>query len=341
MFSLVELSTFYPVVEEHGLSKWWIYKQISKLSCCIKRGVLPSGRSTSSSLVPYEEMMHLILCASKKRSIKNIIHLAWTVIYGRRMTYLASKSHGNWQRHYSVQRNKGRIAIATPEDLFALRPRFMFFADNLDELETVIAPTHFRKLRQYLETTEAKAKQYIARQSKSAAIQNKLVNIDYEQFYQLMLDAMLYEGSEELAFANALKLTPKRSDKGSSKEFITTNEGAIEHFAEAGTGPGAAPGLSSFKMDYEKLKRSFSKQLLKERINSVMSRKGRVTPDDESTACTLAAEDMAILDFVIEGLTDVEILSKLNLTCTRQALTIRRTRILELAQEHFIPLVDD
>lgn len=341
MFSLVELTTFYPVVEEHGLSKWWIYKQLSKLSCCIKRGVLPSGRSTSSSLVPYEELMHLILCASKKRSIENIIHLAWTVIYGRRMTYLASRSHGNWQRHYSVQRKKGRIAIATPEDLFALRPRFMFFADNFDELETVMAPAHFRKIRQYLEDTEAKAKKYIARQSKTAVIQNKLVNIDYEQFYQLMLDAMIYGDSEELAFTEALKHTPKRSDKGSSKEFITSNEGAIEHFAEAGTEPGAGPGLSLFKMDYEKLKRSFSERLLKERISSVMSRKGRVTPDDENTACTLAAEDMAILDFVIEGLTDMEILSKLNLSCTRQALTMRRARILELAQEHFISLVDD
>lgn len=189
------------------------------------------------------------------------------------MTYLASRSHGNWQRHYSIQRNKGRIAIATPEDLFALRPRFMFFADNLDELETVMAPAHFRKLRQYLEDTETKAKKYIARQSKSAAIQNKLVNIDYEQFYQLMLDAMIYGDSEELAFTEALKNTPKRSDKGSSKEFITSNEGAIEHFAESGPAPGAGPGISSFKMDYEKLKRSFSEQLLKERINSV--RRGR------------------------------------------------------------------
>jgi len=127
MDSLVELTFFYPIVHEHGLSKWWIYKQLSKLSYGLKRGVLPSGRCTSSALVPYEEMMHLILCASRKKSIENIIHLAWTVVYGKRMTHIASRSHGNWQRHYAIQRNKGRIAIGTPEDFFELRPRFLFF----------------------------------------------------------------------------------------------------------------------------------------------------------------------------------------------------------------------
>lgn len=66
-----------------------------------------------------------------------------------------------------------------------------------------------------------------------------------------------------------------------------------------------------------------------------------MTQDDENAACAHAAEDMAILDFVIEGLTDAEILSKLNLDCTRQALTMRRARILELAKEHFIPLVEE
>lgn len=328
---LVELTTFYPIVERHGLSKWWIYKQLSKLSYGLKRGVLPSGRSTSSSLVPYEEMMHLILCASKKKNIKTIIHLAWTVIYGRRMTHIASHSHGNWQRHYSIQRNKGRIAIATPEDFFALCPTFLFFKDNIAELEMVMAPSHYYDLVHYLDSTERKAQRYISNLSKSRTVQQKLANLDYEQFYHLMLDAMIYGTSEELAFTQALKDTPKRSDKGSSKEFITSTEGAIESFAE----PGVSEAHVPFKMDFEKLRRSFGELLLKERLTNIKNKKGRLTEVDEKTACSLAADDMAILDFVIDGCTDAEIVDRLGLTCTRQAMTMRRAHIMDMAKEHF------
>ena len=316
----MELTTFYPIVAEHGLSKWWIYKQLRKLSFGIKRGVLPSGHATSSALIPYEDMMHLILCASKKKSVENIIHMAWTVVYGRRMTHMASRSHGSWQRHYSIQRSKGRIAIAEPEDLFALQPRFLFFKDNLAELETVMAPKYYRILVTFLDAAESRAGQCIAKQSKTFAAQRKLVSIDYEQFYQLMLDAMLYGTSEELAFSQALENTPKRSDKGSSREFLTATEGAIENFAEAG----APTAQSPFKMDFEKLRQGFAEQLLQERMATVKARKKQPTPADEDKARSLAAEDMAILDFVIEGLTDLEILERLNLTCTRQALNIRR-----------------
>lgn len=327
----MELTTFYPIVERHGLSKWWIYKQLSKLSYGLKRGVLPSGRSTSSSLVPYEEMMHLILCASKKKSIESIIHLAWTVIYGRRMTHIASRSHGNWQRHYSILRNKGRIAIATPDDFFALRPTFLFFKDNIVELEAVMAPSHYRALLHYLDSTERKAQRYISKLSKSHTIQQKLANLDYEQFYHLMLDGVIYGTSEELAFNQALKDTPKRSDKGSGKEFITSTEGAIENFAECGASESHVP----FKIDFEKLRRSFGELLLKDRLSNIKNKKGRLTEADEKTACSLAAEDMAILDFVIDGCTDAEIVNRLDLACTRQAMTMRRSRVMDMAKEHF------
>lgn len=337
MVTLVELTTFYPIVAEHGLSKWWIYKKLSKLSYGLKRGVLSSGRATSSALIPYEEMMHLIWCASKKKSVENIIHMAWSVIYGRRMTHLASRSHGNWQRHYAIQRNKGRIAIATPEDLFALQPRFLFFKDNIEELATIMAPMYHKKLINLLNLIEKNAQKFIASQSKLPAIQQKLVQVDYEQFYQLMLDSMLYGASSETAFTIALSKVPKRSDKGSSKEFLTSNEGGIEHFSGTSTKSEHSP----FKMDFEKLKRSFAERLLQERMTSLKQRKKHLTSKDEHSVCALAAEDMAILDYVIEGLTDAEILTRLNLGCTRQALTMRRTRIMDLAKTHFIPLMDN
>lgn len=336
MCSLVELTTFYPIVEKHGLSKWWLYKQLSRISLGVKRGVLPSGRCTSSMLIPYDEMMHLILCASKKKSIENLIHLAWTVVYGKRMTYIASKSHGTWQRHYATQRDKGRIAIAAPEDLFALRPRFLFFKDNLNDLEVVMAPRYYRQLVAYLDDTERKVRKFIGKQSKSQAIQNRLIRCDYEEFYQLMLDGMIYGASEETAFAEALKSASKRSDKGSGKEFLTATEGAIEHFAETGM----YSQDTSYKIDFEKLRRSFSEILLRERLASLRQRKARSTANDENAVCKLAAEDMAILECVLEGLTDEEICIRLGVTCTRQALSMRRARIMELARTHFLPLVE-
>lgn len=213
----------------------------------------------------------------------------------------------------------------------------MFFQDNLQVLESVMAPSHHAKLVEFMEKAKARSKQYIQKQSKLAAIQTKLVNADYEQFYQLMLDKVMYGVSEDVAFRQALQQAPKRSDKGSSKEFLTKNEGGIEHFSENHT----RAGHTSFKMDYEKLRSSFAELLLQERIHSIGQRKGRITKDDEAAACELAAQDMAILDYVLEGLTDAEIVERLELVCTRQALSMRRARIMELAQEHFTPLIDE
>ena len=333
----MELTTFYPVVKEHGLSKWWIYKQLRKLSFGFKRGVLPSGRSTSSALIPHGEMMHLILCASKKKSVEKIIHLAWTVVYGRRMTHIASRSHGTWQRHYAIPRSKSRIAIGEPVDLFALRPRFLFFKDNLGELEAVMAPKYYRKLVAFLDSTESRARQCIAQKSKTHVVQQKLVNIDYEQFYQLLLDAMLYGTTAEEALELTLRAAPKLSDKGSAKEFLTATEGAIENFAEAE----ATAISSSFKMDFENLRERFAEHLFQERMSAVKARKRQLARADENKARSLAAEDMEILDCVLEGLTDLEILERLNLTCTRQAIVARRKHILNLAREHFALLVDE
>ena len=204
------------------------------------------------------------------------------------------------------------------------------------ELERVMAPKHYAKLTDFLDAAEARAKKYITRQSKTHAIQQKLVNLDYEQFYQYMLDAMIYGTSDELAFSQALKAAPWRSDKGSSKEFVTTNEGAIENYAEIG----APAHDGQFKMDFEKLRRTFAELLLQERMKNIKLRKGRLTVEDERKACTIAAEDMAILDLVVEGLTDAEIVDRMEMTCTRQAVTMRRSRIMELAKEHFVCLID-
>ncbi len=151
-----------------------------------------------------------------------------------------------------------------------------------------------------------------------------------------MLDAMIYGASEDTAFIEALKHAPKRSDKGSSKECLTANEGTIENFAESSVD--AQDSL--YKMDFEKLRRSFGELLLRERITVMKPRKDRPPSDGEEVARALAAEDMAISDCVLEGLTDEEILARLGLTCTRQALCMRRARIMELAKAHFLPLID-
>ncbi len=133
-----------------------------------------------------------------------------------------------------------------------------------------------------------------------------------------------------------MKKVPKRSDKGSSKEYLTANEGAIENFAESTVNAQD----TSYAMDFEKLRRSFGELLLRERITAMKPRKDRPPSDGEEVARALAAEDLAILDCALEGLTDEEILARLGLTCTRQALCMRRARIMELAKAHFLPLVE-
>lgn len=337
MDELVELISFYPIVEKHGLSKWWLYKQLQKLTTGFKRGVLPSGKSSMSFLVPYEEMMHLILSASKQCSIETIVHRAWTVVYGRRMTHIASKSHGNWHQHYSTPRNKGRVAIATADDFFALSPRASFFIEYLEELKSVLAQNYYLQLKGFIEKIQRIARNYIAEKSKGKAVQNRITSHNYEEFYQLMLDGLLYGESPDVAFTRALAKAPKRSDKGSVKEYNTGTDNGIEHFASGESVAETTP----FRMDFKKLRRSFAEYLLKERLLSVKQRKqSRLTDGDEKEACATAAQDMAILEFVLEGLTDVEIHERLELACTRQSLTMRRNWIMEKAREHFSPLRD-
>lgn len=333
----MELIYFYPVVNEHGLSKWWLYKQLSKLSKGVKRGLRASGKCTASFLVPYEEMMHLIFTASKRKSVETILHQAWTVIYGKRMTYLASRSHGTWQRHYRVPRREGRIAISQPQEFFALRPRFRFFTDNKEDLQAVLSPLYFEKLFLFLETIERDVRKYIQRKSSSRDIQETLSSIDYEQFYELMLDELLYGHDMESAFESALRETPKRSDKGSSKECNTKVEGGIERF---GTPQGSSLS-ASFQMDFKKLRQKFGETLAALRIQAMSDRKkSRLTKEDKKKAACTAEEDLSIFDWVLEGLTDAEILERLGLTCTRQALTMRRSWIMEMAKEHFQHLLD-
>jgi len=335
MEMIVELTSFYPIVKEHGLSKWWLYKKLRRLSWGLKRGVQADGRSTSCSLVPYEEMMELILRASKKRSIDTIMYRIWTIVFGRRMTHIASKSHGSWQKHYSIQRSKGRITISTPEHLFALRPRAAFFFDNLDDLDSVVSPDNFLLLKNFLLKIRCSAKKYLDRQCKNQVVLTKISDVDYEQFYQLFLDGLLYGENVDIAFRRALSKAPKRSDKGSSKEFLTYEEGGIERYGES------LPETAPLKMDYEKLRKKFAERLLLERLEALRARKGgRFSSADEKKACSLAAEDMVILDYVIEGLTDSEIHARLQLKCTRQSLSMRRAKIMDLAKEHFSPLRD-
>ena len=172
------------------------------------------------------------------------------------------------------------------------------YKDNLDELERVVAPRYYRKLVAFLDDAERKARKFIGKQSKSQAVQNKLAHCDYEEFYHLMLDAMIYGAAEETAFAEALKNAPKRSDKGSSKECLTTNEGAIENFAESSVD--AQDSL--YKMDFEKLRRSFGELLSRERIATMKPRKDCPPSDGEKMAQALAAEDMASWTVSLRGL---------------------------------------
>lgn len=191
------------------------------------------------------------------------------------------------------------------------------------------------QIKDFIEGIQRSARAYIAEQSAGKAVRNRITSHNYEEFYQLMLDGLLYGDSPEVAFTRALGQAPKRSDKGSVKEYLTGTDNGIEHFASNESLADVTP----FRMDFKKLRRSFAEFLLKERLLSVKQRKqNRLTEADEKEACAMAAQDMVILEFVLEGLTDAEIHARLDLACTRQTLTSRRNWVMEKAKEHFAPL---
>lgn len=130
MTEFEELSAFLPLLELYGLSRWWLYKQWQSLSGAYKWARTSNGRKRLC-FVPCGEMEARILISSKRRGIAPLLAKVWNVLLGKRMTYIVSRSHVTWQRHYRTSRYRARVVITTPEDILALQPRYYFFYDAL------------------------------------------------------------------------------------------------------------------------------------------------------------------------------------------------------------------
>ena len=332
MDGFVEIVTFYETVREHGLSKSWLYSQKRNLTALyegVRSGVaLP----VYSCLVPYEEMMSLILRSSKKPNIQSIISLCWTVIMARRFTYLVTLSKGNWAKHYSVARDKGRIVFTEPHEFFALRPRFQYFKDYAEHMEPAFSPTFYKRFRRYLELTEESAQKHIKVQAYEPCIQDRIFTLNYEEFYNILLDFLLYGNSMESAFLHALDNAPKSSDAGSTKEMNTSVSGGIEWFVSDGDQHADA----TFEYDFKNLTARLKMALYEERAEKL---KGKAPGAEEKRqALAHVEQDMEIFELAMEGASDPEILTKMGFSCSRQALTSRRHRILSVAKKVFADL---
>lgn len=332
MDGFVEIVTFYETVREHGLSKSWLYSQKRKLSTLyegVRSGVaLPFY----SCLVPYEEMMSLILRSSKKPNIQSIISLCWTVAMAKRFTYLVTLSKGNWGRHYNVSRDKGRIVFTEPHDFFALRPRFQFFKDYSAQMEPVFSPSFYKRLLHYLNLTEESAKKHIKVQAYELRTQTRIFALNYEEFFNIMLDLLIYGHSMEYSFSHALDNAPKNSDAGSSKEMNTSVSGGIEWFV----GECDAHAEATFQYDFKKLTARLKTALYQHRMEKL---KGKSSTAEEVHQIQKHVEqDMEIFELAMEGASDPEILEKMGFSFSRQALTSRRHRILDIAKTVFADL---
>jgi len=332
MDGFVEIISFYETVREHGLSKSWLYSQKRNLSALyegVRSGV---ARPFHSCLVPYEEMMSLILRSSRKPNIQSIISLCWTVVMARRFTYLVTLSKGNWGGHYNAARDKGRIVFTEPHEFFALRPRFQYFKDYADQMEPVFSPPFYKRLLRYLELTEESAKKHIKVQAYDPHIQNRIFALNYEEFFNIMLDLLIYGHTMEFAFSNALHNAPKSSDAGSAKEMNTSVSGGIEWFV----GDHDPHAEAMFQYDFKNLTARLKTALYEERAEKF---KGKVAGIEEKRQIlTHVEQDMEIFELAMEGASDPEILNKMGFPCSRQALTSRRHRILNVAKIVFADL---
>ena len=332
MEGFVEIITFYETVREHGLSKSWLYSQKRNLSVLYEKVRAGAALPFYSCLVPHDEMMSLILRSSKTPNIQSIICLCWTIALAKRFTHLVTLSKGNWSRHYSVPRDKGRIVFTEPHEFFALKPRFQFFRDYTPNMEPVFSGPFHKRFVKYLDLTEDSAKKHIRLQVHEARIQAKIFTLNYEEFFNIMLDSLIYGSTMKTSFQYALENAPKNSDAGSVKEVNTSISGGIEWFS----GDHDPQADAAFEYDLRKLTALMEKALLDEKIGKT---KGKTLSREEMKE-TLAQvdQDMEIFELAMEGASDPEILEKMKFSCSRQALTSRRHRILKVAKTVFADL---
>lgn len=327
MTEFEELSAFLPLLELHGLSKWWLYKQWHDLSAAYKWARTSNGRKRLC-YVPRGEMEARILIASKRPGIAIIIAKMWNVLVGKRMTHIVSRSHGTWQRHYGTARSRSRVVITTPEDILALQPRFYFFYDFLDLLEPVLAEKDFLRLKKYLDSVQKCTKKIITQKCNSIHVQNKLSELNYEEFYNNLLDKILYGVNQDEAFESALSMSPLCGEHISSFELQPAYSDMVE---KAPTSSFESDKI--FEMDFSKLKRQFFRALLSERLKNTSAAKPK-----QVKARKEAGLDMAIFFLHIQHITDDDICRKLHFKGTRQRLTQRRVRVLEKARSVFSTL---
>lgn len=329
---LVQIKDFIPLAEEHGLSRAWLYRQLPKLSLCYKKGMRSApGVPTSSLVVQHDELLNMILSHSRKPSIVPLLTLAWSVPFARRMTHLVLQSKGKWSRHYSTPRDKGRIIVSVPEDLFALNPRYSFYIDYREEIEKVLPNDCIVRMSRFFDTIHKEAADYVNAQLMDTAIAHQIMNVNYEEFFNLILDGLTYGSSKQEAFKKALQNAPRHFDAISSKEVAA--EG-IESFSDGELFEAA----SSFDMDCQKLMEQFRKALEDRQTAKLLRKVKSPSPEQFAAAKAKAEEEFKIMELYFQGASDAEIIEKLDLGVARQTLAEKRTRINQLAQEIFAPL---
>lgn len=337
---LAELSSFDALIREHKLPKRWKYQQLNKLSVCFKRFRLPVGDS-AGYMVPVEEMKALILMSSRKGGILPLLYSGWNVLSGRRMTFLSTQSHGKWQRHYAIPRDKGKVAVSELAEFIELKPRFLFFMDFIKDFEEVFSKSCFGKLLDFLQKAQKTAREYISKRCRDPRVAKLVSMKSYEDFYLYFMDKLVFGEAPETAFGYAMTRAPKISEisdgQGSSKEVGFQNMELLEETAIDGARQ--IHSDSTFHLDFKKYARGFFLALLNEYRTNMP--KGWTVRDARRAAGT----DYAIFIMRLRGLTDEEIHEKLAPHLypkrSRQYVGEMRKAIMLKAQQVFAPLREE
>ena len=147
--------------------------------------------------------------------------------------------------------------------------------------------------------------------------------INYEDFYNHLLDNILYGQSVDKSFLSAISDTALYYDTLSSYEIQPDQADTIEKTAVS-----ESETDQIFHIDFQKLKKEFFRSLLDERLLNASKR-------TQSRARKQAGLDMAIFLLHLQQATDEEIRQRLHFAGSRQRMTQRRLRVLEKARGVF------
>lgn len=308
---------FIPMLKEHGLSRSWLYKI---------RHELELRSLTCGDFLPVDIMTMKLATASKSSPhIFRILERGWTMLTAKRMTNLIStSSQGKWAHYFGAYRDRSRILIRDVTDLYALRPRYQFFMELQERLRGTLHDTEYRSLLDVLHDVSRKVKICLQASAQDPQTVMQIMQKNALALFYHMADTILYGKSPEDALLDSLRSCPNDTVDSPNEDLHMEQ---IELAADESVNVEQEATFNTF---LDKQTRELEKKLLLLRLA------GPTLGSDPEQEVQL---DIAIFRLAVQGFGDADIVRSLKLPVTRQALALRRKRIMLEAQSLFAELL--